>query len=152
MALTQHMAPARPAYFGGFDAEPRQLRFQLPAQGASVAIARRNVRTRLTLWGCHEDLCETAQLVLSELFTNALVHSRSEHIRCALQAPEKQLLYIEVTDQGGGLIGPTPRQAGVEDENGRGLALVRALAEAWGDRPIAAGGRSVWAQLRGAGS
>ena len=44
-----------------------------------------------------------------------------------------------------------PREAGVEDESGRGLALVCALTQAWGDRPGAAGGRVVWAQLSAIG-
>ncbi|QKV91065.1 ATP-binding protein [Streptomyces sp. NA02950] len=130
-----------------YDAALRQEIFRLPARGASVAAARRRVRSQLPVWGFCEDVCDAAELVMSELFTNALVHTGSEQILCVLRAHERRSLYVEVTDQGGGPLGPTPRDAGVEDECGRGLALVRALTDAWGDRPAADGGRVVWAQL-----
>lgn len=125
----------------------RQESFRLPAQGMSVAAARRRVRSSLPTWGFRDDVCDAAELVMSELFTNALVHTGSEQIVCVLRARWSRSLYVEVADQGGGPVGPTPRDAGVEDENGRGLALVRALVDAWGDRPGVNGGRVVWAQL-----
>ncbi|MDW6058393.1 ATP-binding protein [Streptomyces sp. FXJ1.4098] len=156
MALPQRMTMARPMPLGGPLGGPfsglgtgvRQERFQLPAQGASVAAARRRVRSRVPVWGFCEDTCDAAELVMSELFTNALVHTGSEQILCVLRAEEPRTLYVEVADQGGGSAGPAPRQAGAEDEGGRGLALVRAMAAAWGTgraerRPV------VWAQLSG---
>lgn len=158
MALPQRMTMARPmplggpldGPFSGLGTGVRQERFQLPAQGASVAAARRRVRSRVPVWGFCEDTCDAAELVMSELFTNALVHTGSEQILCVLRAEEPRTLYVEVADQGGGSAGPAPRQAGAEDEGGRGLALVRAMAAAWGDRPGLNGGRVVWAQLSAA--
>lgn len=141
------MTMARPLLSGGFDAGVRQERFQLPALGASVAAARRRVRSRVPVWGFCEDVCDAAELVMSELFTNALVHTGSEQIVCVLRAEARRTLYVEVADQGGGSAGPAPRHASAEDEGGRGLALVRAMAAAWGDRPGPNGGRVVWAQL-----
>jgi serine/threonine-protein kinase RsbW len=134
---------------GGTTIGLRQETFRLPALGSSVVAARHRIRAKLPLWGFCDDLCQTAELVLSELFTNALVHSCSEHILCLIRAEQGQSLYVEVTDQGGGPVGPTPRRASAEDEGGRGLALVCALADAWGDRPGVDGGRVVWAQLSG---
>ncbi|GAA1673139.1 ATP-binding protein [Streptomyces yatensis] len=147
VALRQRSTMAHHPNSGSVDSALRQERFQLSARGASVAVARHRVRSRVLEWGFQEDLCESAELVMSELFTNALVHTGSEHILCVLRAHERHMLYIEVADQGGGPAVPTPREAGLEDECGRGLALVRALADAWGDRPGVNGGRVVWAQM-----
>lgn len=145
VALRQRSTPLVSS--DSIDAALRQESFHLPARSASVAAARHRVRSRLPEWGFHEDICDAAELVMSELFTNALVHTRSEQIGCVLRAHERRSLYIEVADEGGGPSGPTLRDAGVEDESGRGLALVRALVDAWGDRPGDNGGRVVWAQL-----
>ncbi|WKX68848.1 ATP-binding protein [Streptomyces sp. XD-27] len=132
---------------GGVETGLCHERFQLPARGASVAAARRRVRGHLPAWGFGGDACDAVELVISELVTNALVHTASEQILCVLRA-DAEVLYVEVADQGGGPVGPSARQAGADDECGRGLMLVRALADAWGDRPVAGGGRAVWAQLR----
>ncbi len=147
VALRQRSTIAPHMSSAGVDAALRQETLQLPARGASVGAARRLVRSLVPAWGFDEEVCGAAELVMSELFTNALVHTASEQILCVLRAQERRSLYVEVADQGGGPLGPMPREAGVEDESGRGLALVRALTQAWGDRPGAAGGRVVWAQL-----
>lgn len=136
---------------GGSRLGLRHERFQLPAHGASVAAARRRVRSHLPAWGFGAEVCDAAELVISELFTNALVHTASDQILCVIRAddPNERAVYVEVADQGGGPVGPTARKAGADDESGRGLMLVRALVDAWGDRPAAGGrGRVVWAQLR----
>ncbi|KUJ68436.1 hypothetical protein ACZ90_19045 [Streptomyces albus subsp. albus] len=122
----------------------------MPARGASVAAARCRVRTRLPAWGFGEAVCDSAELVMSELFTNALVHTCSERIQCVIRAEgsDERQIYVEVADQGGGPVGPSAREAGADEESGRGLMLVRALVAAWGDRPAAGGrGRVVWAQI-----
>ncbi|GHJ33197.1 MULTISPECIES: ATP-binding protein [Streptomyces] len=147
VALRQRSTMAHHLSAGSVDSALRQERFQLPATGTSVAIARHRVRSRVPEWGFQEDVCDAAELVMSELFTNALVHTGSEQILCVLRAHERRMLYVEVADQGGGPAVPTPRVAGLEDESGRGLALVRALVDAWGDRPGVNGGRVVWAQM-----
>ncbi|MFH8370035.1 ATP-binding protein [Streptomyces sp. NPDC018031] len=135
---------------GGSRVGLRHERFQLPAHGASVAVARRRVRSHLPAWGFGDDVRDAAELVMSELVTNALVHTGSDRILCVIRADEQdgRAVYVEVADQGGGPVGPSAREAGSDDESGRGLMLVRALADAWGDRPAAGGhGRVVWAQL-----
>ncbi|MBH5333601.1 ATP-binding protein [Streptomyces pactum] len=141
----------RPTSVGGTRLGLRHERFQLPAHGASVAAARRRVRSRLPGWGFGAEVCDAAELVMSELFTNALVHTGTDQILCVIRADDSagRAVYVEVADQGGGPVGPTARRAGADEESGRGLMLVCALAEAWGDRPAGAGhGRVVWARLR----
>ncbi|MCI0384207.1 anti-sigma regulatory factor [Streptomyces sp. CNQ085] len=125
--------------------------FHLPAIGASVAEARRRVLARLTDWGIGTMIREDVQLVVSELFTNAVRHTDSERVDCELRVTDARLR-LTVTDQGGGPAGRPagvrPETGGAEGENGRGLLLVSALADAWGVRPCADGrGHTVWAEL-----
>jgi anti-sigma regulatory factor (Ser/Thr protein kinase) len=122
------------------------FRLRLPAQPSSVGVARRQVRSALGRWGL-EGLGDDAGLVVSELFTNAVVHSGGDHVACLLWTAGGTL-HIEVVDEGRGPGGPLARTAADADENGRGLALVAHLAEGWGVRPPAHGtGRAVWATL-----
>jgi serine/threonine-protein kinase RsbW len=125
--------------------------FHLPALGACVAEARRRLRTLLGDQGIGGEVREDAGLVLSELFTNAIRYSDSERITCALRVAGN-LVRLEVADQGRGLTEPQSREAGVDEESGRGLQLVDALALAWGVQSCPDGqGRLVWAVLRQAG-
>jgi anti-sigma regulatory factor (Ser/Thr protein kinase) len=95
-----------------------------------------------------DETAETAVLLLSELMTNALRHARTAPgreigVRIALY---DRRLRVEVADAGGGR--PQLRTAGAEDESGRGLALVRALADRHGVCPRRHGiGKAVWAEI-----
>lgn len=121
--------------------------FRLPALAECVGAARRQVRAILRHWGL-DGLGDDAGLVVTELFTNAVLHSGSEHVTCALWAGEG-LLHLEVTDQGGDRsAGPRVREAADSEENGRGLVLVDQVAQQWGVRRLGEGpGRTVWAAL-----
>jgi len=107
-----------------------------------VASARRFVAERCRDWGCG-DVVEDAELVVSELVTNALVHAES---RCDLRAGlGEAALRIQVIDEGDGV--PDPQVADDTDEHGRGLLLVSALCAAWGVEALPDGGKIVWAEL-----
>ncbi|MFD4995231.1 ATP-binding protein [Streptomyces buecherae] len=135
--------PVSPSTVGA----PRHEVFRLPAERAAVSDARRRVRSWLTCQQVSEDARDMAQLVISELFTNAVVHTDSSSIACVLQAIPGQLR-IEVRDQGGSATRPTPRDAAAGDESGRGLLLVESLADTWGVVLGERGqGRTVWAAL-----
>jgi anti-sigma regulatory factor (Ser/Thr protein kinase) len=133
--------------------------FGLPALGVCVAEARRRVRGRLLEWGVEAGVREDAALVVSELVGNAVRHTVSERIACALGlgprpavlpggTPGGRVLRLEVSDSGGGVTVPAQRRAGFDEEGGRGLLLVGALCSAWGVLPGADGrGRLVWAEL-----
>ncbi|NBM16946.1 ATP-binding protein [Streptomyces sp. GC420] len=129
------------------DVDVRQYAFELPAAAASVCTARRLTRSRLTRWDLCEDVCETATLVMSELVTNAVVHTASELIMCELHNGERNIR-IAVRDQGFGTRGPLVRRTPPADEHGRGLLLVAAVSSAWGTHEVAPGsGLVVWAEL-----
>ncbi|MDT3399966.1 ATP-binding protein [Streptomyces sp. B1866] len=114
---------------------------------ASVAEARRRVVGRLSTWGVDAGVRDNAELVVSELFTNAVCHTSSEEIGCYLQLRGTRLR-LAVSDQGCAGSEPRARRAGADQEGGRGLALVDALSHAWGVRPDTDGpGRVVWARL-----
>ncbi|GAA2392613.1 ATP-binding protein [Streptomyces glaucosporus] len=149
MALLPHSARLAPTLPAVPAPRPRlRAEFEVPAQRSSVCVARRLLAEWLDRWHCPRDTAETAQLVISEFATNAVLHTPSDRIVCRLQQSERWLR-IEVRDQGTGTRGLTPRLAGTESTCGRGLQLVDALADSWGDVPASGSqGRLVWAELR----
>ncbi|WP_371499276.1 ATP-binding protein [Kitasatospora sp. NBC_00374] len=120
----------------------------LPLRARSAGRARALLRDQAHAWGLPEDTTETALLLLSELVTNACRHARVPSgrrvgIRCILR---DGTLRVEVSDPGDGV--PRPRRAGPDDESGRGLVLVAALATGWGTHPRPSGpGKTVWFEL-----
>ena len=109
---------------------------------SDVAVARRFVADRCRDWGCG-DVVEDAELVVSELVTNALVHGQSA---CELRAGlSDAALRLQVVDDGQGM--PDPQAATDTDEHGRGLLLVSVLSTAWGVELLPDGGKIVWAEL-----
>ncbi|MER5939656.1 ATP-binding protein [Streptomyces sp. NPDC001928] len=133
----------------GADAE-RRFRFELAAHPGSPAQARRLTRARLNGWSVCEDTCDTAALVVSELVTNAIVHTASEHIVCELR-DGADLVRIAVRDEGCAPGEPRPTSARPEEEHGRGLLLIDALCHAWGAQEHGSG-LVVWADLTRGGA
>ncbi|MEU3979387.1 ATP-binding protein [Streptomyces sp. NPDC026672] len=128
----------------------REYWFGLPALRASVKSARDTVRDRLCAWQVPGDLCCDAVLLISELTTNAVVHTRSGHVLCGLRLSRDESLRIEVHDDDHRPVRPAQRRAAPGDESGRGLFLVQQIADRWGaDRSTRAEGNVVWAELGG---
>ncbi|MGW3033694.1 ATP-binding protein [Streptomyces sp. NPDC001178] len=123
----------------------RRFRFELAAHPASPAQARRLTRARLNVWTVCEDICDTAALVVSELVTNALVHTASSRIVCELHDGD-ELVRIAVRDEGCSPDAPRASRARPEEEHGRGLLLIDALCDAWGAHEHGPG-LLVWAEL-----
>ncbi|MFF2653918.1 ATP-binding protein [Streptomyces sp. NPDC058045] len=67
---------------------------------------------------------------------------REIRVRFELSGSELCLEVSDASDEK-----PQPRQAGPDDESGRGLALVGALADSWGVAPRIGVGKTVWARL-----
>lgn len=114
----------------------------VPSAPRSVALARRyavDVCTALG-WG---DSADTVAVLVSEVVTNAVLHSYGPHITVRV-LDHGLRLRVEVSDGSREL--PVPRGACTGDENGRGLAIVEALAVAWGSeaRPD---GKTAWFEI-----
>jgi len=107
----------------------------------AVAAGRDFVRHTLTSWG-YSGIAGTACLIASEILTNAVQHARTQ---IALRLHHTALEIItEISDDSTHL--PTRRMPGPDEEDGRGLMLVDALATTWGARP-AETGKTVWFTL-----
>lgn len=115
--------------------------WQLALDPREVARARRLVRGRLLDWEL-PDAVEAAELMVSELVTNAVKYGRTHHI--GLRLVRTGALLCEVTDDE-----PAPAtllDAAADDESGRGLVLVSGLAREWGTSTTARG-KTVWFEL-----
>lgn len=111
-----------------------------------VWLVRRQVGRVLDGWGYGEDDVDTAVLVCSELATNAVQHAYAprQHFDVQVTVTGKECL-IEVSDTSPAP--PRPATPDADDEGGRGLLLVAALAEGVGHRQRTPAGKTVWARL-----
>lgn len=113
---------------------------------ASAGVARRHVRGTAHVWGLLEEVAEALEAVVGELAANALEHTKSRSITVTL-ALAGQSTIIAVTDEGvdGTAAGCCPGQ---DSEHGRGLLIVAAVAEHWGQCRTRQG-LTVWAKVGG---
>lgn len=112
-----------------------------PAELASASAARRFVTTVLGSWDC-DALVDPAQLLVSELVVNAVLHAESSvSVRVELMDARVR---IEVADNSPVAIEVRPVDPA--SVTGRGLLIVDALAAAWGVDPTA-DGKIVWFEL-----
>lgn len=131
-----------------------QVQLEVGPDPAEVGRARRWARSRLVGSGIGDDepLAETLILLISELVTNAVVHTGCPAVLRMLfgaGATEAGTVRVEVADISASPPQPRHAEAG-EDTNGRGLALVDGLADRWGWQPEGAG-KSIWCEVdRGA--
>jgi serine phosphatase RsbU (regulator of sigma subunit)/anti-sigma regulatory factor (Ser/Thr protein kinase) len=113
--------------------------WDVPADPAFVAEARRLVGEQLARWGLSE-VGFVTELIVSELVTNAIRYG-SEPIRLRLIRDRE--LICEVADESS--TSPHLRRARSSDEGGRGLMLVAQFATRWGTRYHATG-KTIWAE------
>ncbi|MEU8697751.1 ATP-binding protein [Streptomyces sp. NPDC048680] len=127
----------------------REYWFSLPALRTSARAARDTVRDRLCAWKLPGDTCCDAVLLVSELTTNAVLHTASSRVLCGLMlTADERRLRIELHDEGSTPVRPPEHLAGPGEESGRGLFLVQQLADSWGSaRSTRAEGKVVWAEL-----
>ncbi|WP_413760148.1 SpoIIE family protein phosphatase [Streptomyces sp. MMBL 11-3] len=108
----------------------------------AVRHARRFTRRALRAWRVTDEP-DAVLLIVSELVTNALVHTDGQ-IRLDLTLIDNRLR-VAVAD-----VSPRtpikPTSIGWEATGGRGILLVEALSANWGTVPVS-GGKQVWAEL-----
>jgi anti-sigma regulatory factor (Ser/Thr protein kinase) len=115
----------------------------LPPHHSAPATARLSLRQTCTAWSLPEAVVDTAELVVSELVTNAVVHAHSPSLLTLSQTGST--LRIAVRDYRLTPI-PRPRPIDIAAPRGRGLHLVTAVTDTWAvdQHPD---GKTVWALL-----
>ena len=115
----------------------------VPGTNRGPAAGRHVTAAVLPAWGLAH-LVESAQLVVSELITNAYQHS-----------PQSDSFELELSQRGKGLrialadgsaIRPVVRELSSDGETGRGMVIVQTLAKRWGAEDHH-GGKRVWVDL-----
>ncbi|MFI1934781.1 ATP-binding protein [Streptomyces sp. NPDC020330] len=100
----------------------------------SIAVVRKFARKALVEWECEKRMNDVL-LCVTELATNALRHGvppgRGFKVHIYLERIENALR-VELHDSGDGEVCPADELPGAEDEGGRGLLLVAAVADKWG--------------------
>ncbi|HVL04990.1 MAG TPA: PAS domain S-box protein [Acidimicrobiales bacterium] len=113
----------------------------LTPEAASVGRARRLVAKAVSESG-HEEMVDSATLLVSEVVTNSLLHAGTE-IRL-LCRPNSDGVRVEVSDRSP--LMPSIRHYDTDATTGRGLALVAALASSWGI-DCEQDGKTLWFEL-----
>ncbi|MCX5232233.1 ATP-binding protein [Streptomyces sp. NPDC006553] len=134
-------------------ADHQEASVTLPSEPASVPTARRYVADVLVGWGLDDaaEIADSIRLIVSELATNAVLHTlgQSPTFTVDVRLEREERLRIGVTDS-------HPRRprrlpAAVQQDNGRGMVIIRVLAAEAGGRlsvtPTEDGGKTVWITL-----
>ncbi|MGP3637056.1 ATP-binding protein [Streptomyces sp. 24-1644] len=130
-------------------ADQQEASLTLPSDPVSVSTARRYVARVLTEWGLPDDaeIADSIRLIVSELATNAVQHTlgQSPTFTVDLRLDRDEELYLGVTDSHPRW--PRRLPAAVQQDNGRGMVIIRCLAKECGGRltvsPTAEGGKTV---------
>ncbi|MFE6935512.1 ATP-binding protein [Streptomyces sp. NPDC057699] len=139
---------------------PWAYTLQLPQDPRGPGIARATLRTVLTVHGMR-DLVDTAELLASELVTNAYRHSSGSY-SLRLRGAGRNRVRVGVWDSSPEIPDPFGADTGAGTANapaglterGRGLYLVREYADSWGAYPIRGGlpgqgGKVLWVECAG---
>ena len=135
-------APARAG--DGSAGTPLSAYVDLPPTLQAAALGRRFVRMVLAEWGFEPDGAYTAQLVMTELVSNAVRHAAPDDDLELSLVLDGDVVTVGLTD--GSAIPPVVAALTDDAESGRGMSIVTEVAAAWGtaQRPK---GKQVWARL-----
>ncbi|MFE7900311.1 SpoIIE family protein phosphatase [Streptomyces sp. NPDC057424] len=128
--------------YDGMDLRPLRESWTVWRVPQAVGHARRFARRTLRSWGVTADY-DAVLLVVSELVTNALVHTDGK-VRMDLTLVNDRLRVAIADASPRSPVRPT--SISWEATGGRGILLVEALAANWGTLPVS-GGKQVWAEL-----
>lgn len=115
----------------------------IPATPQGPATARRVVDAVLPAWD-YDDLRFDAELVVSELVTNAVMHAPGADTLELELIRRESGLRIALAD--GSAVRPIIKELSEEHTSGRGMVIVQAVASAWGSEEQP-GGKRVWVDI-----
>ncbi|MDF1605671.1 ATP-binding protein [Nocardioides sp. YIM 152315] len=118
-------------------------RLRIAPSAASAPVARTVVRRLLDDAGVDTEVRQTAELLATELVSNAVEHGGGSSYLDAVVGPDA--VRLEVTDPNPALPTPSPSLDDL-DERGRGLLLIAALASRWGAERHPPG-KTVWCEI-----
>ena len=130
-----------------FPGSPLVSRLELGALPSAVPCARLHTRVILKEW-CIGHMADSAEIIVSELTTNALKASWSVNDSTPIVLhllASHECLTIQVWDYVP--TAPDPRPHTIDAETGRGLEIVSLLSDRWGFYHPDTGGKIVWAAL-----
>ncbi|MCX4558302.1 ATP-binding protein [Streptomyces phaeochromogenes] len=129
----------------GYEVTAPRLRCVLPfeAESAEVCLLRRAASAQLNLWGMRE-AAEEAELLVTELATNVIKHVGEGASATLILELQSERLRVEVHDKSH--VVPSLGSASCDEECGRGLHLLAALAADWGT-VLSAAGKAVWCEV-----
>lgn len=113
---------------------------ELACHPRAVPDARRFVGQTLAAWRLAD--ADTAQLLVSELVTNAVQHAAGPIVLTVTIAASTLRFAVSDADP----TTPRRREADMDEESGRGMILLQELSCRWGVRPTGTG-KTVWFDL-----
>ncbi|MFJ5262250.1 SpoIIE family protein phosphatase [Streptomyces sp. NPDC088387] len=128
--------------YDGLAVRPRRESWTVWRVPEAVRHARRFTRRTLRGWGVTEE-ADAILLVVSELVTNALVHTDGR-VRLDLTLVGSRFRVAVADASPRSPVKPT--SIGWEATGGRGLLLVEAMSATWGTVPVS-GGKQVWSEI-----
>jgi len=135
--------PAATDIAGLTRAWPLGSHLEFAALASAVPCARLHTRLVLAEWNLSR-LSDDAQLLVSELLTNGIVHAPGELVRLWLRSDGQQVAIL-IWDHSS--VAPMPAaDQDAEAPDGRGLAIVEALSARWGSYRTE-DGKVVWCML-----
>lgn len=127
--------------------EAREVNDVLEHRPETAAAARRIVTDALDAWQADPDVCDGVVLVVSELVTNAVEHAEPP-LALHLRHEDADGIRVAVSDGGPARSAGDWTASCEEDEHGRGLNIVEALADTHGTHHHDNGTTTRWAYLK----
>jgi anti-sigma regulatory factor (Ser/Thr protein kinase) len=123
---------------------PQVARYDVVPHAAKVRDIRQFALETLAGWGALEHAGDQVQLIVSELVTNVIRHAAGHEATVRLERHADRLV-VAVVDPDA--TPPRLTRASLDDEGGRGLHLIEAVADRWGTRHLPGGGKIVWCEI-----
>ena len=122
------------------------MELRLEAVSQSIRRARSWVRNRIQAAGASAETVRTAELLTSELVTNAVKYGPADGRITVTTQEGHGVLGVTVSDDSH--CPPVIRDPHPTDVGGRGIRMVDTLANDWGVHMHQGDGKSVWFRLR----